>query len=240
MAAAAPSLLPLLPRCRGCTCSPRPSAPPPSARAHRPLCPSLPSAQSTSEDQAFPKDLATTSFHLRLRLADADKDEPLFDSRGAADGAPLRHRIDEDEPLWLCAAVELALKKMRKGCSTVLAVSPAYGFGAEGVESELLRVGGGARLQAELELLDFTNEPSAWEMGAAEVLAEGEAKKALGNKWFKAKRLPRAVRRYAAAKDALLKDSKMDDAQKAQVPEHRTQDGRLPSTRTHTAPTARV
>ena len=169
--------------------------------------------ESTEEnDYKMPKELGTAKLHYKLTLEDGGR--VIADSRADGNEEPVTHVLDEAE--LLCPAVEMALKKMKKGGVSKLQIkAPQYGFGEEG--SADLGVPASAVVCAEIELVEFENEKDSWDLNEEEKLAAAEAKKVKGNEKAKAKDWARAIRRYESAKTALASDHKMSDEQKEQA-----------------------
>ena len=155
--------------------------------------------------------MGVVKIHLKVTLEDG---QVVFDSKASGeDSSPVSHQVDEDTPI--CPAIELALKKMKKGGHSKLTIAPQYGCGPEG--NVKLGVPADATLLAEIELLEYENEKDSWDLSEEEKLALAEKKKLMGNQKLKAGDMERALRRYEAAKSALASDYKMDDDQKAKA-----------------------
>ena len=159
-----------------------------------------------ANDYKNPKDMGTAKMHLKVTLEDGTV---VKDTRADNGDEPVSHQLDETIPI--CPAVEMALKKMKKGGHSKLKISPKHGFGDGNAE---LGVPGGATVLAEIELLEFENEKDSWDLSEDDKLETADKKKQQGNQKLKAGDLARAMRRYESAKSVLASDYKMDDDQK--------------------------
>ena len=159
-----------------------------------------------ANDYKNPKDMGTAKMHLKVTLEDGTV---VKDTRADNGDEPVSHQLDETIPI--CPAVEMALKKMKKGGHSKLKISPKHGFGDGNAE---LGVPGGATVLAEIELVEFENEKDSWDLSEDEKLETADKKKQQGNQKLKAGDLARAMRRYESAKSVLASDYKMDDDQK--------------------------
>ena len=89
-----------------------------------------------ANDYKNPKDMGTAKMHLKVTLEDGTV---VKDTRADNGDEPVSHQLDETIPI--CPAVEMALKKMKKGGHSKLKISPKHGFGDGNAE---LGVPGGA------------------------------------------------------------------------------------------------
>lgn len=155
-----------------------------------------------------PKDLGTAKFHYKLALVDGTT---IKDSQTENNGEPISHVIDEGE--LPCCAIELAVKKMKKGGKSEVRISPKYAFGDAG--SEQFGVPAKAEILGTVELVSFENEKESWELhDNEEKLQVAQAKKVLGNERVKIKDFEKAARRYENAKDVLTSDYSFTEEQK--------------------------
>jgi FK506-binding protein 4/5 len=159
-----------------------------------------------ANDYKMPKDLGTVKFQYKLTL---ETGTVVVDTRVDGTG-PVSHVVDEN--ILPCPALELALKKMKKGGKSDLRISPQYGFGKAGSAEH--GVPADATILGEIELIEFQNEKDSWDLNEEEKLTVADQKKSNGNEKVKSKDYECAIRRYEAAKTCLASDYKMTEDQK--------------------------
>ena len=135
------------------------------------------------------------------------------------DADPATWCVDEDLEATLgggaggraavCAGVEAAVKKMKRGEVATVRVSAEFGFASGPLA--------GCDLDGELELVTFDEEPQTWELKGLEKLEQCEAKKTRGNAHVKRGDFARAARRYGAALNIGASDYDLDDDTKAKL-----------------------
>eukprot|EP00457_Paulinella_chromatophora_P005367 gb/GEZN01005384.1/.p1 GENE.gb/GEZN01005384.1/~~gb/GEZN01005384.1/.p1 ORF type:complete len:537 (+),score=160.65 gb/GEZN01005384.1/:100-1710(+) len=111
--------------------------------------------------------------------------------------------------------LEEALLSMVKGQKCRVFVEPKYGYGNKGHKK--LKVAPDSKLIYEIELVDFTNPPSSWDLKTAQKIEEGQNRKLQGNTFFKAQNWARAAKRYSSALELVEYEKDLEAEQQTQL-----------------------
>eukprot|EP00744_Colponema_vietnamica_P008365 GILI01011935.1.p1 GENE.GILI01011935.1~~GILI01011935.1.p1 ORF type:complete len:328 (+),score=76.04 GILI01011935.1:474-1457(+) len=108
--------------------------------------------------------------------------------------------------------LEAAVENMKEGQQVVVTCSPAYAYGEKG--SGELGIGGGERVSYEVELVGFERLKDDWKMSFEEKVEDANRTKELGNGFFKAGRLLRAIKAYERAMRHFTFETNLTETQK--------------------------
>ena len=161
-----------------------------------------------------PKDMASVRAHVRISLVDGTC---IHDSLDQLHGEPMEFLVDD---MTVIRGIEEGLLTMKEGETAELEICPAHAYGADGDPD--IGVPPDSTVVAVVTLVDFDNDPDAYELEEDEKLKHMAAKRRMGNDMYKRQEYHRALRRYWRAL-SYFKDTPADPGQKETV-----QKGQLP------------
>lgn len=153
-----------------------------------------------------PKDGATVTVTYTGKMMDGT----VFEERG--EGNEHKFVVDEEE---IIEGLDLAVMKMDKGEVAEVTIKPQYAFGPSENEREQATVPGNSTVVYTIEIVDFMNPKSSWDMSNAEKIEDARKRKEKGNEAYKAGKLARAVKKYEGAVKVIDYDKEFGESKEA-------------------------